>query len=200
MPGCGTKRSRPTSNETLTSIASELNQDIKDAGLKDVILIGHSIAGVLLPMMAAENPSLFSKLIYLATNLPLEGESINQTMGMTVHGEDPDRVGFPLNPLTTSKEDLAMAMFGPDLSPEQLGWLMSEVAQDKPRLFWAMSRCRGRGMMGRFLQHMFLLSGIPFCHLGGSDVLRRGRFVKGLLRSILRMSRLFRIHGCWRKH
>jgi pimeloyl-ACP methyl ester carboxylesterase len=117
MPGCGTKRSRPTSNETLTS--------------KDVVLIGHSIAGVLLPIMAAEEPSLFSKLIYLATNLPLEGESINQTMGTTVHGEDPDRVGFPLNPLTTSKEDLAMAMFGPDLSPEQLGWLMSEVAQDK---------------------------------------------------------------------
>jgi pimeloyl-ACP methyl ester carboxylesterase len=131
MPGCGTKRSRPTSDETLTSIASELNQDIKDAGLKDVILIGHSIAGVLLPMMAAEDPSLFSKLIYLATNLPLEGESINQTMGTTVHGEDQNRVGFPLNPLTTSQEDLAMAMFGPDLSPEQLGWLMSEVAQDK---------------------------------------------------------------------
>lgn len=131
MPGCGTKRSRDTSKETLASIAAELNQDIRSAGLRDVVLVGHSIAGALLPIMAAEDPRLFSQLIYLATNLPLEGESVSQTMGTTTHGQDPDRVGFPLDPLTTPQADLALAMFGPGLSGEQLAWLMGEVAQDK---------------------------------------------------------------------
>jgi pimeloyl-ACP methyl ester carboxylesterase len=131
MPGCGKKRYRDSSNDSLAAIATELNQDIRDAGLRNVVLVGHSIAGVLLPMMAADDPSLFSRLIYLTTSLPLEGESINQMMGTTIHGQDPNHVGFPLDPLTTSREDLAVAMFSPDLSSAQLTWLMGEVAQDK---------------------------------------------------------------------
>jgi len=131
MPGCGVKRGRDSSSETLASIVSELNQDIRDAELQNVVLIGHSIAGVLLPMMAAADPSLFSKLIYLTTSLPREGESVAQTQGTTIHGQDPNVVGFPLDPLTTSLQDLAISMFAPDLSTEQLSWLMGEVAKDK---------------------------------------------------------------------
>lgn len=130
MPGCGTKRSRDPANETIASIARELNQDIRDAGLKNVILIGHSIAGVVLPVMAAADPTLFSELIYLATMLPLERESVTQTMGTTLQGQDPKYVGFPLDPRTTAPEALAVAMFQRDLSEEQLSWLLSEIALD----------------------------------------------------------------------
>jgi len=131
MPGCGVKRSRDTSKETLASIVAELNSDIKNAGFKDVILIGHSIAGAILPQMAAADPSLFTHLIYVTTSSPLEGQSINQMMGTSVHGAKADEVGFPLDPVTTPREQLSLAMFAPDLDAEQLGWLMGEVAQDK---------------------------------------------------------------------
>lgn len=131
MPGCGLKRSRDPSGETLSSIVAELNSDIKKAGLKNVILIGHSIAGAVLPQMAAADPSLFTHLIYISTSTPLEGQSINQMMGTSVHGTKEDEVGFPLDPLTTPQAELAMAMFSPGLDGEQLAWLMGEVAQDK---------------------------------------------------------------------
>jgi len=130
MPGCGTKRSRDSSTITLAEIVAELNQDIRAAGLHDVVLIGHSIAGALLPMMAAADPSLFSHVIYLTTSLPKEGDSINKTMGTSVHGANANEVGFPLNPLTTPPADLMISMFGADLSAEQVAWVMGEVMQD----------------------------------------------------------------------
>ena len=129
MPGSGAKRGRSVSDETLQSVAAELNSDIRDAGFRDVILIGHSIAGVLLPMMAAADPDLFASLIFLATSVPREGESVMDMMGNTLHGQDPDHVGWPLDP-STPPADMALAMFGPDLTPDQLTWLMAEVARD----------------------------------------------------------------------
>jgi pimeloyl-ACP methyl ester carboxylesterase len=130
MPGCGTKRTRETSKETLVSIAAELNQDIRNAGVERVVLVGHSIAGILLPMMVVGDPSLFSKLVYLSCSLPLEGESVMQMMGTALHGQDPDKVGWPQDPLNTPPIELAVAMFGRDLSEEQLSWLMGEISQD----------------------------------------------------------------------
>jgi len=131
MPGSGTKRTRDHTAGTIASIAAELNQDIRNAGLHNVVLIGHSIAGVLLPVMAAADPGLFSKLIYLAPSLPIEGQSISELLGTKIHDEEPDCVGFPVDPVTTSKQDLQKAMFAPDLSEEQLSWLLSEAALDK---------------------------------------------------------------------
>jgi len=131
MPGCGLKRSRDPSALTLADIVTELNNDIRSAGLQDVVLIGHSIAGAILPSMAGADPGLFSHLIYLTTSVPLEGHSVNQTMGTSLHGTNPNEVGFPLDPLTTPREQLAVAMFGPDLSGEQLQWLMGEAMLDR---------------------------------------------------------------------
>src|SRR5690606_10400238 len=51
-------------------------------------------------------------------------------LGTSLHGEDPDHVGYPIDPATSSPEALSIAMFGQDLSAAQLTWLLSEVAQD----------------------------------------------------------------------
>lgn len=131
MPGCGNKRERDINGVTLASIVAELNQDIRDAKFSDVVLIGHSIAGVLVPMMAAADPSLFSKLIFLSTCIPLEGKTIMETMGTALQGQDPEEVGWPLEFTTTPQMEQVQAMFGPDLTPDQFGWLMSELVQDK---------------------------------------------------------------------
>lgn len=130
MPGCGTKRGRDVGAETLSSIVAELNGELRAAGIAGAILVGHSIAGILLPMMAARDPDLFSQLIYLATSLPEEGESVLAMMGTTLHGADPDHVGWPADPATLPPAEMAAAMFAPDLTPAQVEWLLGEVAQD----------------------------------------------------------------------
>lgn len=130
MPGCGSKRGRDNSRLSLAAVVEELNDDLRSAGVRQGILLGHSISGILLPMMAVEDPSLYSQLIYLATSLPAEGQTIMQLLGTGLHGEDPKHVGYPIDPVTNSPEALSAAMFGQDLSETQLTWLLGEVAQD----------------------------------------------------------------------
>ncbi|TDV65757.1 alpha/beta fold hydrolase [Pseudomonas sp. LP_7_YM] len=130
MPGCGSKRGRDNSQLNLATVVKELNDGLRTADVKQSILLGHSIAGALVPMMAVEDPSLYSQLIYLATSLPAEGQSIMQLLGTGLHGEDPEHVGYPIDPLASTPQALSAAMFGQDLSEVQLSWLLSEVAQD----------------------------------------------------------------------
>ena len=101
MPGYGTKRFCDSSTTTLPEIAAELNQDIRATGLHDIISIGYSIAGVLLPKVAAADPSLFSHVIYLTASLLNESDSVNKTTGTSVHGANAKKVAFPLDPLAT---------------------------------------------------------------------------------------------------
>lgn len=130
MPGCGTKRGQDVADLTLASIVQALNSELRQLGVRNGLLLGHSIAGVLLPMMAVEDPTMFGHLIYLATAIPEEGQSIMQLLGNSRHGERDNEVGWPLDPLTTSPEQMAVAMFGADLNDAQLTWLLSEIAQE----------------------------------------------------------------------
>ncbi|WP_313485166.1 alpha/beta fold hydrolase [Stutzerimonas kunmingensis] len=120
MPSCGRKRGRVLSRLTLASIAGELNDELRNAQVAQGIMLGHSIAGILLPIMALEDPTRYSRLIYLGTALPDEGQSIMELLGTSLHGEDPDHVGWPIELATATPEELSMAMFGQDLSEAQL--------------------------------------------------------------------------------
>ncbi|AVN42040.1 TPA: alpha/beta hydrolase [Pseudomonas aeruginosa] len=131
MPGCGRKRSRDPSRLALADIARELNDELHDQGVSQAVLLGHSIAGVVLPLMAAQAPSLFSRLLYLSTAIPLEGQTIMQMLGTSRHGADPEHVGWPVDITSTSPEALAVAMFGRDLDERQLAWLLKEASQER---------------------------------------------------------------------
>lgn len=157
MPGCGSKRGRDNAHLTLAAVVQELNDDLRTAGVSQGILLGHSIAGILLPMMAVEDPTLYSQLIYLATSLPAEGQTVMELLGTGLHGEDPDHVGYPIDPVTSSPEALSSAMFGQDLSEAQLRWLLSEVAQDSTPLAVAMEPAKRAGYAG-LLPSTFILT------------------------------------------
>lgn len=130
MPGCGKKRGRDVLSLRLEDVVEELNQDLRVLGVSKAVLLGHSIAGAVLPKMLLAAPQLFSRLVFLACALPDEGQSILQLLGYTLHGESPDHVGWPLDPMHSTPEAMSVAMFGQDLSPQTLDWLLSEVSQD----------------------------------------------------------------------
>jgi len=130
MPGCGTKRGRDTSGLTLADVARELNNDVRAAGIEGGILLGHSIAGIVVPLMPIQEPSLYSRVVYLTASLPEEGQTIMQMMGSTLHGEDPAEVGWPISPATSTPDELNEAMFCRDLDEATKTWLLGEVALD----------------------------------------------------------------------
>lgn len=130
MPGCGSKRGRDVSSLQLDDVVNELNEDLRALGVSHAVLLGHSVAGALMPLMTIAAPQLYSRLIYLSCALPEEGQSIMELLGTGLHGESPEHVGWPLDPTKSTPQALAMAMFGQDLSEQTLDWLLSEISQD----------------------------------------------------------------------
>ena len=131
VPGCGRKRWRAGAASTLLEVATELNAEIRAAKLGRVVLVGHAMAGSLLPQMAALAPDLFRHLVYLAACVPRQGESVMDTLGGTLQGVHPSVVGWPLDPQSTSPQDMMTAMFGTGLDKATLQMLLAECAQDQ---------------------------------------------------------------------
>jgi len=130
VPGCGVKRSRETTGLSIEDVASELVADIETAGLRSVVLVGHSQAGQAMCFMQKQRPDLFRRLIYVSCSLPLQGQSVPQLIGTSLHGENEDEVGWPLNPATTEMVERYRAMFCNDMNDEQADVFLSQLDQD----------------------------------------------------------------------
>ncbi len=119
IPGCGTKRHRDTIELGVEDVADELIADISGAGLADIVLVGHSQAGTMLPVLVERAPELFRRLVYLSCSAPLPGHSVIDQMGRGVHGANPDEVGWPLDPDTYGREIQYPLMFCNDMDEAQ---------------------------------------------------------------------------------
>jgi pimeloyl-ACP methyl ester carboxylesterase len=72
-PGCGAKRGQDTSGYDFAGITAELVADIESSGMCDVVLVGHSQAGLSMPAMAQLRPDLFARLICVSCAAPEPG-------------------------------------------------------------------------------------------------------------------------------
>lgn len=87
VPGCGAKRGRETDILGFPALIAELVAEVEAAGFRDVVLVGHSQAGTVLPMMAALRPGLFRRLVYLACTAPDDCLTIMEMTQDRVHGK-----------------------------------------------------------------------------------------------------------------
>lgn len=115
MPGCGTRRSVETASMTMADVLEDLFRQLDGAGLRNAVLVGHSQAGTMLPLLIEGRPGLFSRAIYVSCCAPLKGQTVLEMMGGGQHGDDPGTVGWRLPPATTPPETLAAAMFCNDM-------------------------------------------------------------------------------------
>jgi pimeloyl-ACP methyl ester carboxylesterase len=129
-PGCGKKRGREGEPLDNVAIAAELIGDIEAAGLKDVVLVGHSQAGMVLPFMIEQRPDLFRRAVYLTCSAPPAGRSTLSMMGESVHGANPDEVGWPVDPKTHGMAERYHLMFCNDMSPALEAAFMARLGKD----------------------------------------------------------------------
>src|SRR5579864_8149924 len=73
VPGCGVKRGADAASLDVDGVAAELLADISAAGLRDVVLVGHSQAGTILPRLVEKQPKLFRQLVYVSCTAPSPG-------------------------------------------------------------------------------------------------------------------------------
>ena len=135
VPGCGAKRGRDTEAVEFDDIARELIADMEAADMADAVLVGHSQAGMVLPRIAEFRPDLLSRLVYVTCSAPPSGMTVIERMGGGVHGQNPDEIGWPLDPATSTLEERYRIMFCNDMAPAEADAFLTRLGSD----MWPMS-------------------------------------------------------------
>jgi pimeloyl-ACP methyl ester carboxylesterase len=131
VPGCGEKRGRDTTGIDVDDIVDELLADLSRAGMKDVVLVGHSQAGNILPRLAERRPDMFRRLIYISCSSPLPGQTVMQMMGKSRHGENENEVGWPFDPnAAQDMRERYPLMFCNDMRPDQARAFLARLGND----------------------------------------------------------------------
>jgi pimeloyl-ACP methyl ester carboxylesterase len=130
VPGCGFKRDRDTNALTMDDIVAELLDDLVAAGMRDIVLIGHSQAGSLIPLLAEKRPDLFSRLVYVTCSSPLAGQTVIQMMGSGTHGSHPDEVGWPFDRNVQDARERYPLMFCNDMTNIEAATLLAKLGKD----------------------------------------------------------------------
>jgi pimeloyl-ACP methyl ester carboxylesterase len=128
--GCGEKRGKDTAGLDVDGVVTDLLADISARGFQDIILVGHSQAGTILPRLAERRTDLFRRIVYISCIAPLTGQSIMQQMGTSLHGTNPDEVGWPFDPRTIEPQKRFALMFCNDMNDAQASSFLAKLGRD----------------------------------------------------------------------
>jgi pimeloyl-ACP methyl ester carboxylesterase len=129
-PGCGAKRGRATDALTYADLAAELVAEIETAGLRQVVLVGHSQGGQAIAMMLKLRPDLFARVVYVSCSIPLPGQNVLQMMGSGERGSHPDEVGWPFDPKLHSVASRFSLMFCNDMDAAEAAAFAAKLGPD----------------------------------------------------------------------
>lgn len=129
-PGCGSKRGRDTVALGVDDVVTELLADIAANGLKEIILVGHSQAGTILPRLVMRQPELFRRLVYVSCIAPSPGRSILQQMGSGPQGSNQDEVGWPFDPRTVAANERFPLLFCNDMNAAEAATFLGKLGRD----------------------------------------------------------------------
>ena len=115
LPGHGERiAAGPQEEIGLSDYVDAVVSDIEDAGLTDIVLVGHSLAGITIPHVAARLPSRLRRLIYLSTTNPESGRSVMDELASN-----------PLSPISRGID--VTEGFCSDLDEATSAWLRSRL-------------------------------------------------------------------------
>lgn len=174
LPG---RAGRPADLTTLSigDLARAVADDIKAAGLDHVVLVGHSLAGVVIPQVAALLPDRIRRLVFLSATVPREGTSALDGFPLLIRAAMRRRLRSGLSPRPARV--LARWSYCRDLPPGTADHVLSHLVDDAagpllepvsraglppvPRTYIRLSRDRALPLAAQQRQ---------ITHLGNADV------------------------------
>ena len=123
IPGCGAKRGVDTSAITFDDLVASMVADLDASGLSDVVLVGHSQAGTVLPRIAEVRPGLLKRLVYIAAVAPPPGHSVLYT-------NPPGPADSPATPDPAAMGDFLRGLFCNDMGADQASAFMAKLGRD----------------------------------------------------------------------
>lgn len=129
-PGCGNKRGRDTSVIGWDSLHDELVSDLTASGARDVMLVGHSQAGVHMPVMAARVPDAIGKLVFVSCIVPDPGLTVVQMTGERMRAEIETSGNSAFNDSDMPMRDRFRMMFCNDMTASQADAFLDKLGAD----------------------------------------------------------------------
>src|SRR5205085_5886687 len=77
---CPAGAERPNSLLTLRDCADTLTEALRRIHAERIVLVGHSLAGVVLPLAASRLPDRIHHLVFLSATVPCPGTSVADTL------------------------------------------------------------------------------------------------------------------------
>lgn len=115
LPGHGERLGlKPQEAISLEDYVDAVVGDIEAAGLTNVVLVGHSLAGITIPHVAVRLPDRIRRLIYLSTTNPALGQSVMDELASN-----------PLSPVSRGID--VTDAFCSDLDEATAAWLRNRL-------------------------------------------------------------------------
>ncbi len=134
LPGRG-RRPADLAKVGLDDFAAAVAEDIEATGWERVVLVGHSLAGLTIPRVAALMPDAIARLVFISSNVPPHGKSCFDTLDAAL--ADGVRANIAGNggvsPALT--REMAVGLYGNDLDAEQTEWMLAHGLPEAGRVY-----------------------------------------------------------------
>ena len=131
LPGRGSRSDVLLPEVTLEGCAEAVRDDILNLDLTDVVLVGHSLAGVTIPRVVRLLPERISHIVLVAAVVPADGTRV-------LDGLDPDvRVAVEAaiaGGVYAQTREAGRTMLCNDLDDEQSTWALDAIVDDAAAL------------------------------------------------------------------
>jgi len=133
LPGRG-RHPAPMVDVDIAACAESVVADIDEAGFDEVVLVGHSLAGVTLPGAIGLLGDRVRHAVFLACTVPEDGTSTLDTLDPEVQALARDGLAAASEVPAVLEGELATLVLGDDLSDEQLAWCLERTVPEAPNV------------------------------------------------------------------
>ncbi|HCT76092.1 MAG TPA: esterase [Micromonosporaceae bacterium] len=124
LPGLAERAGEPVEKIGLSAHVADVRAFLEAEELHDVVLVGHSYAGIVTGQVAAAVPARVRHAVFVDANLPVDGMSMTDSLSerwREVESQQVEQSGGFWPPPDPEEFD------GHDLTPEQTAWLLAHA-------------------------------------------------------------------------
>jgi pimeloyl-ACP methyl ester carboxylesterase len=126
LPGRG-NRPADLATVTIADFVDAVVDEIEQRDLYDVVLVGHSLAGITLPGVAARVPERLARLVFVAATVPEHGENILSSLDVeTLQVAEESASAAEVMPA----EDWVRASFCNDMDESLTQWTLARMGPE----------------------------------------------------------------------
>jgi pimeloyl-ACP methyl ester carboxylesterase len=129
LPGRGSRAEVPLTSVDLDDCAQAILEDVADA--EDIVLVGHSFAGVSVPRVMAELAPRLRHVVFLSAVVPPDGTSVLDQIDPAVR--EAVRASTASGIYSQGREGAQMMLCN-DMDAEQTEWTLDRVVDDSAAL------------------------------------------------------------------